>query len=129
MLPTTVFKVAPISASPRVTLWLVRSTLASAVRTIYRLDLQPLTVLPKDCGTAIANGGAPTPPGDCSMVCTGNSSEFCGGPNRLNVYNYTGTDLPSIIIPPVNGGGGNGPPVFPVLSDLQVGWSYNACWV
>ncbi|KAF8468573.1 WSC domain-containing protein [Russula ochroleuca] len=80
------------------------------------------------CGTAIANDGAPTPPGDCPMVCSGNSSEFCGGPNRLNVYNYTGTDLPPITAPPVEGGGG-GSPVFPVLSDLQVGWSYNACWV
>jgi hypothetical protein len=22
------------------------------------------------------------------MVCNGDSSEFCGGPDRLNVYNY-----------------------------------------
>ena len=120
-------KVAPIPASPRVIPWLVWNTLASAVRTVYRLDLQPLTVLPKDCGTAVTNDGSPTPPGDCAMVCSGNSSEFCGGPNRINVYNYTGTDLPPITIPPVDGGGGS--PVFPVLSNLQVGWSYNACWV
>lgn len=62
------------------------------------------------------------------MVCTGNNAEFCGGPNRLNVYNYTGTDLP-----PTNGGGGGGggsaASVFPVLSGLPTGWAYNACWV
>jgi len=45
------------------------------------------------CGSAVSNGGAPAASG-CSMVCSGNSSEICGGPNRLNVYNYTGTGLP-----------------------------------
>ncbi|KAN0105464.1 copper radical oxidase [Russula decolorans] len=76
------------------------------------------------CGATIANGGAPTAPSDCSMLCSGNSSEFCGGPDRLNVYNYTGTDLP-----PRDRGGDDGSPVFPVISNLQTGWSYNACWV
>ncbi|KAH9979503.1 copper radical oxidase [Lactifluus volemus] len=69
------------------------------------------------CGTAVVNGGAPTPPGDCSMPCKGNSSEFCGGPSRLNLYNYTGTNLPVTST------------VFPVISGLPLGWSYNACWV
>ncbi|PFH53643.1 copper radical oxidase [Amanita thiersii Skay4041] len=80
------------------------------------------------CGHAIANGGSPTPAGDCNMVCAGNSSEFCGGPNRLNVYNYTGTDLPTS--PPNGGTGGNGGSlVFPVLDGLPSPWAYNACWV
>jgi hypothetical protein len=63
------------------------------------------------------------------MVCNGNASEFCGGPNRLNVYNYTGTDLPPITVPGGGGGGGTGTPVFPVTSGLLTGWAYNACWV
>ncbi|KAF8196991.1 glyoxal oxidase N-terminus-domain-containing protein [Pholiota molesta] len=78
------------------------------------------------------NGGAPTAAGDCNMVCQGNSSEFCGGPNRLNVYNYTGTNLPVISGGGGGGGGGGGTPVtgvFPVLSGLQTGWAYNSCWV
>jgi len=62
------------------------------------------------------------------MLCAGNSSEFCGGPNRLNMYNYTGTDLPT-----TGGGGGGGAggttTVFPVLSGLPTNWAYNACWV
>uniref|UniRef100_A0A8H7XRB3 WSC domain-containing protein n=1 Tax=Psilocybe cubensis TaxID=181762 RepID=A0A8H7XRB3_PSICU len=68
------------------------------------------------------------------MVCQGNSSEFCGGPNRLNVYNYTGTDLPVVSgggggAAGGGGGGGTALGVFPVLSGLPTGWSYNACWV
>lgn len=51
--------------------------------------LQPTLILflifATDCGLGFENGGAPTPLADCSMPCAGNSSEFCGGPNRLNV--------------------------------------------
>ncbi|KAJ7905890.1 glyoxal oxidase N-terminus-domain-containing protein [Mycena leptocephala] len=46
------------------------------------------------CGPAIINGGGPETASECNMLCAGNSSEFCGGPNRLTVYNYTGDDLP-----------------------------------
>ena len=84
----------------------------------------PLSAFPKDCDARIANGSSLTAQGDCSMTCSGNSSEFCGGPSRLIVYNYTGTDLP-----PRDRGGDDGSPVFPVLFNLQMGWSYNACWV
>ncbi|KAG6885800.1 hypothetical protein C0993_009560 [Termitomyces sp. T159_Od127] len=59
------------------------------------------------------------------MLCAGSSEEFCGGPNRLNVYNYTGTDLP--VHPP---GGGDGPTtVFPVTSGLPGNFSYVGCYV
>lgn len=80
-----------------------------------------------DCASAITNGGAPAAAGDCNMLCAGKNSEFCGGPNRLNVYNYTGTDLST---GGNNGGGGNNAAgIFPVLSGLPTGWAYNACWV
>ena len=80
------------------------------------------------CGSAVINGGAPISSSSCNMICGGNSSEICGGPNALNVYNYTGTSLPS------NGGGGGGggggtTTVFPVLNTLPGGWAYNSCWV
>ncbi|KAJ3826706.1 hypothetical protein F5880DRAFT_1628591 [Lentinula raphanica] len=80
------------------------------------------------CDSAINNGGAPTPITDCNMVCSGNSSEFCGGPNRLNMYNYTGDNLPPISTPG-GGGGGGGAPVFPVTSGLPTPWKYVACYV
>ncbi|KAG6836636.1 hypothetical protein H0H93_005663 [Arthromyces matolae] len=84
-----------------------------------------------DCGNTIANGGVAAAAADCSMLCLGNSEEFCGGPNRLNVYNYTGTNLPPQN--PGNGGnnGGNGGPttVFPVTSGLPGNFSYAGCYV
>jgi WSC domain len=45
------------------------------------------------CGNAISNGGGPAPGGisDCNMLCAGNSSEYCGAGNRLDVYQATGT--------------------------------------
>lgn len=42
------------------------------------------------CGNTASNGGGPAPDGlsGCNMACNGNSSEYCGGPNRLDVYGY-----------------------------------------
>lgn len=37
------------------------------------------------CANSISDGAALTPSG-CSMTCGGNSNEYCGGPNRLNLY-------------------------------------------
>ncbi|KAH9896068.1 hypothetical protein C8Q73DRAFT_463729 [Cubamyces lactineus] len=82
------------------------------------------------CDTQIENSGAPTPATDCNMACNGNSTELCGGPNRLNVYNFTGT-LPG----PPNEGGGGGPGPGPIdvapvnTTDLPTPWTYGACWV
>ncbi|KAJ7113106.1 glyoxal oxidase N-terminus-domain-containing protein [Mycena epipterygia] len=78
------------------------------------------------CGTSIMNGGAPEPLSDCNMPCVGNISEFCGGPNRLTVYNYTGTDLPP---PPVGGGGGPAGGVTAIATDLPSPWAYVGCFV
>ncbi|CZR70098.1 uncharacterized protein PAC_19999 [Phialocephala subalpina] len=40
------------------------------------------------CGNTFSNGGVPAPDGlaGCNMLCSGNLSEYCGGPNRLDVY-------------------------------------------
>ncbi|KAI0667510.1 hypothetical protein C8Q78DRAFT_1105323 [Trametes maxima] len=67
------------------------------------------------CDTQIENGGAPTPAGDCNMACTGNSTQLCGGPNRLNG----------------GGGGGGATPidVAPVKKGLPAPWTYAACYV
>lgn len=81
------------------------------------------------CGSKIVNGGGPADATDCDMICAGDGTEFCGGPNRLNVYNYTGTGLPSQGGGGGGGGGGGSATVFPVLSGLPTGWAYNACWV
>ncbi|KAJ7244340.1 glyoxal oxidase N-terminus-domain-containing protein [Mycena rebaudengoi] len=81
------------------------------------------------CGTAINPGAAPTAKSDCNMLCAGNSLELCGGPNRLTMYNYTGSDRPT---GPVGGGGGGGggggSSVFPT-TNLPTPWSYVGCFV
>ncbi|KAJ7364637.1 copper radical oxidase [Mycena albidolilacea] len=76
------------------------------------------------CGSAIANGGIPESISTCNMVCAGNNSEFCGGPNRLTLYNYTGDDLPP---PPVGGGGDGG--AMAIATDLPSPWAYVGCFV
>ncbi|KAJ7785161.1 galactose oxidase [Mycena maculata] len=80
------------------------------------------------CGTAIGNGGAPEALSNCNMACAGNISEFCGGPNALTVYTYTGTDLPP---PPTGGGGGGGGTggVTAIATDLPSPWAYVGCFV
>ncbi len=54
---------------------------------------QLLAYYNSDCGNAFSDGGAPAPdgPAGCNMLCSGNSSEYCGGINRLDVYNLNNT--------------------------------------
>lgn len=73
------------------------------------------------CGSSIEAGGAPTSASDCNMVCTGNSSEYCGGPNRLNVYNYTGT-LPTETET-------TSPSDVNPVAHPTGNWTYNGCWM
>jgi hypothetical protein len=37
-----------------------------------------------------ANGGVQAPEADCSMACTGDPTHLCGGPERLQLYTWTG---------------------------------------
>lgn len=46
-----------------------------------------------DCGNSLAAGSGPAPATDCSMPCSGNATEACGGPNRLNLF-WSGTTGP-----------------------------------
>ncbi|KAK4179428.1 putative fungistatic metabolite, partial [Triangularia setosa] len=36
------------------------------------------------CGNDL--GGSAAPEGDCTQLCAGNSAQWCGGPDRLNIY-------------------------------------------
>lgn len=55
-----------------------------------------------DCDNAIQNAASIAPEGlsGCNMLCAGNSSEYCGAGNRLDVYkfNYTGVTSTSSVI-------------------------------
>jgi hypothetical protein len=39
-----------------------------------------------DCGSSIGSTGAAAASSDCSMTCSGNSTETCGGPNRVSIF-------------------------------------------
>lgn len=60
------------------------------------------------CGMNIASAATTAPSTDCGMPCTGNSTEPCGGGNRLNMFwsNTTG--------PQTNPGPGN--------------WTFSGCY-
>jgi hypothetical protein len=44
-----------------------------------------------DCDNVLRNGGGLAPDGSvqCNMACAGNGAEICGGPNRLDMFQYT----------------------------------------
>ncbi|KZW03188.1 copper radical oxidase [Exidia glandulosa HHB12029] len=80
------------------------------------------------CGLQFGLDGAPADDG-CTMACKGDGTELCGGPNRLNAYNFTGTVPTPPQLPP-NGGGGQpaGPPAVPQTTDLVDGWQFIGCY-
>lgn len=51
------------------------------------------------CANKISDGAVLTPTG-CSMTCSGNSNEYCGGPSRLNLYTVGETPPSSAILLP-----------------------------
>ena len=79
------------------------------------------------CGTSIKGTGVPAAIADCNMPCTGDNTKSCGGPNRLNLYNYTGTITTPPPPPPPPPPPGTGT-VSPV-TNLPGGWTYNGCWM
>lgn len=80
------------------------------------------------CGTDIEGTGAPATSG-CNMACQGNSTTLCGGADRLNVYNFTGTITGPPVVNPGGGGGVVNPDVSPVTSGLPTPWAYSGCYV
>ncbi|KAK9426512.1 putative WSC domain-containing protein [Seiridium unicorne] len=44
-----------------------------------------------DCGDSIGSGSSDAPLAECNMVCSGDSTEYCGAGNRIEVYMTTAT--------------------------------------
>ncbi|KAL8832686.1 MAG: hypothetical protein Q9170_004784 [Blastenia crenularia] len=88
------------------------------------------------CGTSISNGAALRADGDCSMTCSGNSTEFCGGPNRLTVYNSNGTVASTSSSASASGtatatsssASSTGTPSAPVAVPTASGFAYQGCY-
>ena len=56
------------------------------------------------CGNEINSPGAPISQSACNQACTGDSTEVCGGPNALQLYNFTGANpLGASVIPAAGG--------------------------
>ncbi len=67
------------------------------------------------CGYEIINAGTvASNQGDCSQACGGNSAEFCGGGNRMNIYYSNSTNLTVLGVPVPQTGGLDG-------------WTYMGC--
>lgn len=47
------------------------------------------------CGDQFTEGAVKAPIADCNMPCNDNSTEYCGGPSRLNVYQMGDVSEPS----------------------------------
>ncbi|KAM7206912.1 WSC domain containing protein [Rhypophila sp. PSN 637] len=62
------------------------------------------------CGTSLDTRSTKVPEVECSMTCKGDGTQYCGGPNRLNVY-----QVPSSV-----GGGSN--------VETVGGFRYASCW-
>jgi hypothetical protein len=48
------------------------------------------------CGNTLASTSVLKPDTDCSMLCAGNSSQFCGAGSRLSLYAKNGTTITTL---------------------------------
>jgi hypothetical protein len=95
------------------------------------------------CDNKLNNGGETATDGNaqCTMTCNGNPKEMCGGPNRLNLYQYI---PPSTTAKPttttttavgVSTGGvtttaaSSTTTATGTASGIPKGWSYSGCYV
>ncbi|KAF1969272.1 heme peroxidase [Bimuria novae-zelandiae CBS 107.79] len=54
------------------------------------------------CGTTLQSGSVPQPASDCNMLCAGNKTQYCGGPNRLSLYLDAANPVSSPMNPPMS---------------------------
>ncbi|KAI1266095.1 WSC domain-containing protein [Xylariaceae sp. FL1019] len=45
------------------------------------------------CGNVMTEGNTKTDESDCSMLCSGNTTEYCGNGNRLTLYSLNGAEV------------------------------------
>ncbi|KAH8900419.1 glyoxal oxidase like protein [Thozetella sp. PMI_491] len=82
------------------------------------------------CDNSIQNGAVPASSG-CTMACNGNSSEICGGPSRLSLYDYL-DEFPISSLPPQSTT--TAPPASsstapPLPTGMPDGWTYKGCFI
>ncbi|KAF5341565.1 hypothetical protein D9757_014740 [Collybiopsis confluens] len=109
---------------------LASTTVETCTSAVSPLDMN---LQERICGSAIINGGVPTPSPTATWSALGTPRNSVVDPTvstqsalGADMYNYTGNNLPPIA---TGGGGGGGAPVFPVTSGLPTPWKYIACYV
>jgi hypothetical protein len=76
------------------------------------------------CGDTLAASSANASLADCSMPCSGDAAEYCGGPDRLELYSLTAntttgaTDPDIITVATTSAGGGD---------DDEATWYFYGC--
>ncbi|KAH0543417.1 hypothetical protein FGG08_002275 [Glutinoglossum americanum] len=80
------------------------------------------------CDNALKNGGGPAPDGNalCNMACNGNTQETCGGPNRLDMYSFSGSTATPTSTTPTTSATATG---TGTASGLPAGWAYKGCYI
>ncbi|KAE9371531.1 copper radical oxidase [Stipitochalara longipes BDJ] len=84
------------------------------------------------CDTAFRNGGGPAPDGStgCNMPCNGNSSETCGGSNRLSVLQYySGAATGTSSSPLSSTLSSSATTTSSAATGLPSGWIYDGCYI
>jgi WSC domain len=81
------------------------------------------------CDNAFKNGGGPAPDGNalCDMACNGNPAETCGGPDRLDAYQFNSSGDPPATTTQSSGAATSTAPS--TATGLPAGWAYYGCWV
>jgi len=90
------------------------------------LNLQQPLIRIGYCGNSFSAGAVNTTASDCSFPCAGNSSEYCGAGNRLDVYVLSGT------IPTTTASGTPSTTSSVTVSTgtgYPSGWGYYGCYV
>ncbi len=110
----------------------VSNTAGSVVRSLpdtsYLSNRFPSFV---DCGNAFSNGGGPATDGltGCNMPCNGNSSEYCGGSNRLDVYKFGAATSSTSTISSSASTTSTTSTSTSSATSLPTGWKYIGCYI
>ncbi|TAQ87945.1 hypothetical protein B7494_g3730 [Chlorociboria aeruginascens] len=88
------------------------------------------------CGNSLAATSSQAASGDCNMLCAGNSTEYCGAGNRLNIYVLNGTTVSSTASPtasssdePVASSLKSSKSSSSIAINLPTGWKYGGCYM
>lgn len=81
------------------------------------------------CDNTFKNGGGPAPDGNalCDMACNGNPAETCGGPDRLDAYQFNSSGDPTGTTTQSSDAATSTAPS--TATGIPAGWAYYGCWV